>query len=163
MTVISIIGSSVLVLAGFGLLNNTAKENLSTNSTLTLISIAVIVFSALLSLLVIYNITNINISERNREIATLMVLGYRNDEVCGYIYREIYTMSLIGTILGIPFGIWFLDFAFDMIDFGKVSNIDWWTWILSPIITMSFTVLSTIILRGKITKIDMNESLKTIE
>lgn len=162
MTVVSIIGSSVLVLAGMGLLDNTGKEEI-TSGAIKLIAIAVIVFSALLSLLVIYNITNINISERNREIATLMVLGYRKDEVCGYIYREIYTMSFIGAILGIPAGILFLDFAFDMIDFGKVSNINWWTWILAPIITMSFTVLSTIILRNKILKVDMNESLKSIE
>lgn len=163
MTVISIIGSSVLVLAGMGLLDNTKVDVIGSTSAITLIAIAVIVFSALLSLLVIYNITNINISERNKEIATLMVLGYNKNEVCGYIYREIYTMSFIGAILGIPFGILFLDFAFDMIDFGKVSNINWYTWILAPIITMSFTFLSTLVLRNKILKIDMNESLKTNE
>ena len=162
MTVVSIIGSFVLVLAGMGLLDNTRLDTID-SSAITIIAIAVIAFSAALSLLVIYNITNINISERNREIATLMVLGYRKREVCGYIYREIYTMSLIGAILGLPIGLLFLYFAFDMIDYGQVSNINWYTFIISPIITMSFTFISTFFLRGKILKIDMNESLKSIE
>lgn len=162
MTVVSIIGSSVLVLAGIALLDNTKYEKLDAPA-ISLVAYAVIIFSAALSLLVIYNITNINISERNREIATLMVLGYRKNEVTGYIFREIYIMSAIGTILGIPCSIVFLDFVFDAIDFGSFAGIKWHTWILAPIITMLFTFFSTLILRGKILKVDMNESLKTNE
>ena len=79
MTVISIIGSSVLVLAGLGLFDCTKGYNDA--ESIMAIAIAIIVFSALLSALVIYNITNINVSERTREIATLMVLGY-------YMFRD---------------------------------------------------------------------------
>lgn len=162
MTVISITGSSVLVLAGIALLDNTKYEKLD-SPAIKLIALTVIIFSAALSLLVIYNITNINISERNREIATLLVLGYRKNEVTGYIFREIYIMSWIGALFGLPFGAIFLSFVFDMIDFGSFKGMNWWTWILAPLITMLFTFLSTLILRGKILKVDMNESLKTNE
>lgn len=162
MTVVSITGSSVLVLSGMALLDNTKYEKLD-SPAITLVAIAVLIFSAALSLLVIYNITNINISERNREIATLMVLGYRKNEVTGYIFREIYIMSGIGAILGLPFGTIFLNFVFDAIDFGSFKGINWSTWVLAPIITMLFTFFSTLILRGKILKVNMNESLKTNE
>ena len=161
MTVVSIIGSTVLVFAGMGLLDCTIK--MENAELLFTISIALIFFSGFLCALVIYNITNINISERKREIATLMVLGYHDNEVSGYIYREIYIMSAIGAILGIPFGYLFIDFVFSLIDFGKVEDINWWTWILAPIITMIFSVISTFLLYRKITKTDMNASLKTLE
>lgn len=161
MTIISIIGSTVLVLAGMGLFDCTMKSDYGTS--LITISIALIIFSALLCALVIYNITNINVSERNREIATLMVLGYQNNEVCGYIFREIYIMSFIASLLGLPLGFVFIDFVFDLINFGNVADINWYTWVLAPIITMLFSGVATLLLRKKITKTDMNASLKTLE
>lgn len=161
MTVISIIGSTVLVFAGMGLLDCTI--NMENAETLFAISIVLIIFSACLCALVIYNITNINVSERTREIATLMVLGYHDKEVSSYIYREIYIMSCIGAILGIPFGYLFIDFVFYLIDFGSISDINWWTWILAPLITIIFSVLATMLLYKKIVKTDMNASLKILE
>ncbi len=161
MTVISVIGSTVLVLAGLGLLDCSASM---TNATsIFAIALVLIVFSALLCALVIYNLTNINVSERNREIATLMVLGYRDREVTGYIFREIYIMSFIGAIFGIPFGFGFMQFVFNLIDFGSMAEINWWTWLLAPAVTMFFAFISTLLLRGKIVKTDMNASLKTLE
>ena len=161
MTVISIIGSSVLVLAGMGLYD--CMSIYDGMESITIVSVVVIIFSAVLSALVIYNITNINVSERTREIATLMVLGYHEKEVTGYIFREVYIMSFIGAILGIPFGIAFLEFVFDVLDIGTLSQINWWTWILAPLLTMFFSFIATLMLRRKITKIDMNASLKSIE
>ncbi len=161
MTVISIIGSTVLVFAGMGLMDNAVKTDTATS--LVAISIALIVFSAALCALVIYNLTNINVSERNREIATLMVLGYDDKEVTGYIFREVYIMSFIGAIIGVPLGILFVGFVFDLVSFGAVADINWWTYILTPLLTMFFSYLATILLRGKITKTDMNASLKTLE
>lgn len=156
MTVVSVIGSTVLVFAGMGLLDCAMLRENATS--LVAISIALLVFSAALCALVIYNLTNINVSERNREIATLMVLGYHDNEVTGYIFREIYIMSFIGAILGIPFGI-----VFGLIDFGSLADINWWTYVLTPFITMLFSFISTRLLRKKITKTDMNASLKTLE
>lgn len=161
MTVVSIIGATVLVFAGMALMDCTAK--MENAELLYTISLALILFSGFLCALVIYNITNINISERTREIATLMVLGYQDKEVSGYIYREIYIMSAIGAVLGIPVGYIFIDYVFMMIDFGKISDINWWTWILAPIITMIFSFLSTLLLYKKIIKVDMNASLKSLE
>lgn len=161
MTVISIIGSTVLVLAGFGLVDCCLK--MENAESVLAISLALIIFSGLLCALVIYNLTNINVSERNREIATLMVLGYTDKEVCGYIFREIYVMSFIGAILGVPLGLGFMKFVFALIDFGTIADINWWTWIVAPAATMLFSFISTLLLRRKITKTDMNASLKTLE
>ena len=144
-----------------GLMDCALKTDNATS--LLAIAMAVIVFSAALCALVIYNLTNINVSERNREIATLMVLGYHSGEVTGYIFREIYIMSAIGAVLGVPLGVGFVEFVFGLIDFGALADINWWTYLLTPLITMLFSWLSTKLLRRKITKTDMNASLKTLE
>lgn len=161
MTVVSVVGSTVLVFSGMGLLD--CSYLLDGANSLVLVSVALIVFSAVLCALVIYNLTNINVSERTREIATLMVLGYREKEVTGYIFREIYVMSAIAALLGIPCGMGFIQFVFSLVDFGTLSDVGWWTYVLTPLLTMAFTFLSTLLLRRKITKTDMNASLKAIE
>lgn len=161
MTVLSVIGCSVLVFAGFGLLD--CSNNLPNGTTLITISVALIAFAAALCALVIYNLTNINVSERTREIATLMVLGYKDKEILGYIFREIYIMGFIGTIIGIPVGVLFIDFVFYLIDFGSLENINWWTYIISPLVTMIFCVIASLLLARKIIKTDMNASLKILE
>ena len=106
LTVVSIAGSTALVFAGLGLYDSSIAlektEGAGSTSSMTSISAVLIVCAALLSILVIYNLTNINIEERKREIATLKVLGYKSGEVCGYIFREITVLSVIGTALGIP-------------------------------------------------------------
>lgn len=161
MTVISIIGSTVLVLAGFGLLDCATKQTGA--QSIMAIAAALIVFSALLCALVIYNLTTINVSERNREIATLMVLGYHDREVTGYVFREIYIMSILGAILGVPLGLGFLRFVFQLVNFGAIADINWWSWILAPAATVFFCFLSTLLLRRKILRTDMNTSLKILE
>ena len=132
-------------------------------TTLLILAIVVVVFAGLLTALVVYTLTNINISERNREIATLMVLGYHDKEVCGYIYREVYIMSILGVILGVPCGGLMLHIVFEFLGFGKLSETSILVWILTPIIVIIFTFIVTIILKKKIVKIDMNESLKARE
>ena len=162
MTVISIMGSTVLVLCGLGLLD-VITNVVDSYGSLILVSIALLVFAGLLTSLVIYNLTNINISERSREIATLMVLGYYDGEVSMYIFREIFIMSVIGAILGVPCGYLLLDYAFGVIDMGSASNVHWYSWILGPIITLLFTFIVALLLYRKIIKTDMNESLKINE
>ncbi|MGM9972018.1 MAG: FtsX-like permease family protein [Anaeroplasmataceae bacterium] len=162
MTVISILGSTVLLLCGFGILDVSLNSEFSVDSFITL-SICLVLFSGVLAALVIYNLTNINISERVREISTLMVLGYTDKEVAGYIYREIYIMSIIGIIIGLPVGYFLLDFVLEFISFGSVSDINWYTWIIVPICMIIFTYLITLLLKKKIVGIDMNESLKNRE
>ena len=81
----------------------------------------------------------------------------------GYIYREIYIMGAIGALLGVALGYFFMDFVFYLIDFGAVSDIKWWTYLVTPIVTLFFCFLATLLLRGKIVNTDMNASLKSIE
>ena len=161
MTLISIIGATILVFAGLGLLDCAIAEGQL--GSIIYISVFLIIFAALLCALVIYNLSNINISERKREIATLMVLGYKNREVTGYIFREIYIISIMAAILGVPLGVGFVYFLFNYISFGALSTINWWSYILAPIATVFFTFISTLLLRRKITKTDMNASLKSVE
>ncbi len=161
MTVISIMGASILVFCGMGVMD--CSLNIAGGEMLKSIAIVLVVFSAALCALIIYNLTNINISERNREIATLMVLGYRNKEILGYIFREIYIMSAIGALLGLPVGLAFIRFVFELISFGTIADIQWTTYVFTPIISMAFAVLSTFMLTKKIISIDMNASLKSVE
>ena len=127
------------------------------------VSIVILAFAALLNAVVIYTLTNINISERRRELATLMVLGYQDKEVSLYVYREIYITSAIGIVLGVPFGALLCLFVFELIGFGSIAGIGWYVWIVAPLMALFFTFLVTLMLHPKIVKIDMNDSLKAIE
>ena len=161
MTVISVIGSTILVLAGFGLLDCILNNSMA--QVIAIISVALIVFAGALCILVVYNIASMSISERHREIATLKVLGYHNAEVVGYIFREIFITNLIGAILGIPLGALFMDFVFNLVDIGSLADVNWWTWIIAPAVTMIFTAITVLLLFKKIIKVDMNASLKAVE
>ena len=162
MTVVSVACSTALVLAGFAILDCCLFQNIGGTAMIG-ISIIVLAFAALLNFVVTYTLTNINISERERELATLMVLGYQDNEVAGYIYREIYITSGIGILFGLPLGALVCQFIFVVMGFGSVPGISWFVWLLAPVLSIIFTVLVTLMLRHKIVRIDMNESLKAIE
>lgn len=167
LTIVSIAGSTALVFAGLGLYDSSvALENVEgagSTGSMTAISAVLIVCAALLSILVIYNLTNINIEERKREIATLKVLGYNNIEVCGYIFREIMVLSVMGTALGIPLGYGFSVFVFNYVDFGSISDMHWYSWLGTAILSLLFSVVVMALLCRKIIKTDMNTSLKTVD
>ncbi len=162
MTVIAVALSTALVLVGLGLLDLCLFHDFGSASIMG-ISMVVVIFAGLLTVLVIYTLTNINISERNREIATLMVLGYQNREVYGYIFREVIITSLIGILFGYPLSCLLNWIVFTTIGFGTLNGISWFVWLIAPFIVELFTYLVTLVLRRRITKIDMNESLKAIE
>ena len=155
-------GSSILVFLGTGLLSYSFTDELF-GDAITFICIIVVIFAGLLAILVIYTLTNINISERYKEISTLMVLGYHDNEVTGYIYREIYIMCFIGIILGIPFGHILLDLIFEVLEFGSMSDVSLWVYVITPLFVIIFMFIITFILRWKIVSIDINESLKEVE
>lgn len=162
MTVVSIAGSTILIFLAFGLLSYSLTDELL-GSALTFICIVILIFAGLLTILVIYTLTNINISERHKEISTLMVLGYYDNEVTGYIYREIYIMCIIGIILGLPLGHLCLSMVFDLLEFGSMNDVGLYVYFITPLLSLLFTILITIILKRKITHIDINESLKDVE
>ena len=92
-----------------------------------------------------------------------MVLGYHDGEICGYIYREIYISVFLAIIVGYPIGIGLATLVFKTIGFGTVGNVSWFMWLFVPVVVFVFTLLVTLILRSKIIKTRMNESLKAVE
>lgn len=162
MTVISVAFSTALVMAGLGILDMCLFHDFGSAAIMG-IALVIVAFAGLLTAVVIYTLTNINISERNREIATLMVLGYYDKEVTGYIYREVYINSVIGIIFGYPMSALLLLLVFKTMGFGTLGAVSWFMWLVLPFIVLLFTGAVTLILRRKIVKIDMNESLKAIE
>lgn len=169
MTVVSVAGSTALIMAGVGLFDSTKSghvnvgESITAADTISYIALVVIVFAGLLSMLVIYNLTNMNISERSREIATLKVLGYHNKEVGGYIYREITIMCIFGIIIGVPCGFGLLYFIFTYIDFGSIYDLHWYSYLITIGVSLFFVIISETVLYRKIIGIDMNDSLKSID
>lgn len=162
MTVISIMGSTILVFLGIGLFSYSLHDELL-GDALAFICGLILIFAALLTILVIYTLTNINISERYKEIATLMVLGYYNREVTGYIYREIYIMCFIGMIIGLPLGHISLEGLFQLLDFGNMSEVSVYVYLITPLMIMIFTIAISLILRRKIVSIKFSEALKEVE
>lgn len=162
MTVIAVAFSTTLVIAGLALLDLCLFQGLN-SPTLTAVSLVVVFFAGLLTASVIYTLTNINISERNRELATLMVLGYYDGEVAGYIYREVYIDTVIGVLLGLPLSLAILKIVFDIMAVGTIATMSWFVWLIAPAVVLLFTAFVTLLLRRKIVKVDMNESLKAIE
>ncbi len=162
MTVISVAFSTALVMAGLGLLDMCLFQDFGSGAIMG-ISAVIVVFAGVLTAVVIYTLTNINISERNREIATLMVLGYYDREVTGYIYREVYVNSAIGIVFGYPLSALLLWLVFKVMGIGSLAKVSWFTWLIAPVVVLLFTGLVTLILYRKIVKVNMNDSLKAIE
>ena len=162
MTVISVAFSTALVMAGLSLLDLCLFHGVDSPSVMA-VAIVVVAFAGLLTAVVIYTLTNINISERNREIATLMVLGYNDREVAGYIYREVYIDSVIGIAFGYPLSALLIWAVFTVMGMGTLGGVSWFVWLITPVIVLFFTAIVTLILRRKIIKVDMNESLKAVE
>lgn len=127
----------------------------------------VIILSAgLLAFIVVYNLTNINILERIREIATIKVLGFYNKETAQYVFRENVILSIISVIVGLPLGRLLTGFVIDNINFDmiffrpRISSLDY---AMAAVATIVFTLLINLSMRPKLAKISMAESLKTNE
>lgn len=129
--------------------------------------VLVLIFSAGgLSMIVLYNLTNINICERKRELATIKVLGFYEREVRSYIFREIDVLTFIGMSIGIPVGIAFHNFVIKTAEVGGMMfgrNIYPMSYVFSIVITLMFTFLVNVIMKKSIRKIDMVESMKANE
>lgn len=162
MTVVAVAFSTALVMAGLALLDLCLFHGVNSPSVMA-VSLVVVFFAGLLTAVVIYTLTNINISERNREIATLMVLGYQDKEVAGYIYREVYIDTAVGILVGYPLSALLIWAVFTGVGMGTLGGVSWFVWLIAPFVVLAFTAFVTLLLRRKILKIDMNESLKAVE
>lgn len=129
--------------------------------------VLVLIFSAIaLAVIVLYNLTNINICERSKELATIKVLGFHNKEVASYIYREINILSMIGIAVGFGLGIWLHSFVIktaevDAVMFGRVIYLR--SYLFAAGVTALTTALVDIVMLKKLKKIDMVESMKANE
>lgn len=139
-------------------------DNLS--ETISLIVVVLITCAGALVVIVLYNLTNINIGERKKEIATLKVLGYRKREVAGYVFREIFILVILGIAVGIGMGIGLLYFILGSIQAPYLlfpNIIYWWSYLITAGLTIVFSGLVDLILLPKLAKIDMAESMKAVD
>jgi len=125
-----------------------------------------IVLAAILSIAVVYNTATINIFERQRELATLKVLGFKDNEIKKLIFNENYMITIFGTVLGLPCGYYLGNymmsmFTTDVYSFTFVIKPE--TYIISVVLTFAFTVLTNFILMRKIKTISIVEVLKNRE
>ena len=135
-------------------------------TTLDSVIIVLIISAGLLAFVVLYNLNNININERRRELATIKVLGFFDGEVSAYVYRENILITIIGIGAGILLGILMHRFIITTVEvdatmFGR--NINWPSFVISSLFTIAFSVFVNVAMHFKLKKIDMVESLKSVE
>ncbi len=129
--------------------------------------VAVLIISAiLLAFIVLYNLTNINIEERLREIASLKVLGFTKREIYAYIFREVFLLSLLGDVFGLGVGVYLERFVVataevDYVMFSRTIHLE--SFVIAFVLTLVFTGLILLIMTPKLNRIDMVESLKSVD
>ena len=134
--------------------------------SLNYIVLVLIISAGMLAFVVLYNLTNVNISERLREIATLKVLGFYNKEVNTYVYKENIILTLLGSLLGLALGkvlhlTIMVVVELDNIMFGRIVLPQ--SYVISVVITMLFAVIVNQVMKRKLRAIPMVESLKSVE
>ncbi|SJZ86853.1 FtsX-like permease family protein [Anaerorhabdus furcosa] len=133
---------------------------------LNVVVVVLIVCAGLLAFVVLSNLTNVNISERQREIATLKVLGFNRKEVNMYIYKENLILTFIGSIFGLGLGVVLHKFIILMVEMDYIMfgrDVSVFSLILSVLITMFFALVVNFFMTFKLRKIQMVESLKSVE
>ncbi len=135
-------------------------------SALDMVVWVLLISAGLLAYIVLYNLNSINITERRRELATLKVLGFYNTEVAGYVYRENVLLTIFGILLGLFLGFLMhrfvvLTLEVDMMMFGR--SISFSSYILSIVITFIFALVVNLLMYYSLKKIDMVESMKSVE
>jgi putative ABC transport system permease protein len=146
--------------------DETIKTYRSMLKSVDFIVVILVIAAALLAYIVLYNLTNINIEERVREIATLKVLGFLPKETYAYIFREILITVALGCLVGLALGVPLESFIIssaevDQAMFGRVIHSA--SFFISFAMTFGFAFLVLFLMRGRLARIDMVESLKSIE
>ncbi len=134
-----------------------------TMGSLDFVTQILVAAAAALAFIVLYNLTNINVSERQRELSTIKVLGSHNHEVTLYIYRENILLTVLGIILGAFFGQWLTNFIMgtmeiDNVVFGRVVHLESYLYAIG--LTLLFSVIVMVVIHYQLKRIDMVEALK---
>lgn len=135
-------------------------------SSIKTIVVVLVLSAAMLAFVVLYNLSNVNISERMREIATIKVLGFTDREVSSYVNRESLLLAIIGGAVGLVLGIYLHSLIMnlaemDTIRFGR--TIFWQSYVYSMALTLLFAIAVGWIMNRRLKKIEMVESLKAVE
>lgn len=162
---------------GRGILKNKAALSISYTTSikgqlsdmlkaLDTVMIVLIISAGMLAFVVLYNLSNINITERKRELATIKVLGFYDIEVSAYVFRENVILTLVGVAAGIFMGILLHRFTIvtvevDICMFGR--NINLFSFVICALFTIGFSASVNALMHFKLKKIDMVESLKSVE
>lgn len=134
--------------------------------SLNLVIVVLIVSAGMLAFVVLYNLNNINITERQRELATLKILGFYDGEVASYVYRENILLTIIGSVVGMVLGNLLHRYIILTVEveeamFGR--QIHWQSYLYSFLFTVAFSLFVNWVMFYKLKKIDMVESLKSVE
>lgn len=148
------------------LLSDTADTFSSSMESVDYAVILIIFCAAALAFVVLMNLTNINITERLRELATLKVLGFYNREVSAYIYRENAILTVFGVLAGMVLGKFLhqwliLTVEVDMVMFDRVLDLSSYLW--AAVLTVVFSLAVNLTARRKLRDLDMVEALKSVE
>jgi len=133
---------------------------------LTLVTGVLLSLSILLAVIVLYNLTNINISERIRELSTIKVLGFYPSEVTRYIYRETLLLTIMGIVVG-----WFLGTALEQFVVIKIPpeqfmfyrKVFWTNYALSSVLILAVALIIMVVMHIKLKRVDMLDALKAVE
>ena len=134
--------------------------------SLNYIVLLLVTSAVILAFIVLYNLNSLNIEERKREIATIKVLGFYKKETYKYIENEVKILTLIGIIIGIIIGYFISNTLIKSCELDNLMydySINYYNYLYSVIITVVFMIITSIIGRKNISKINMVESLKKVE
>jgi len=146
--------------------SDTLEKARDNTESLNGVIILIVVIASILAVVVLYNLTAINISERTHEIATLKVLGFRDSETNTYIYREAIILTIISIGIGMILGVILHHTVINIIEANVLSlakNIEITSYIMACTITMIISIFMQLITYFKLKKIDMIQSLKSVE
>lgn len=149
------------------LLSSDTKNNYKDMmNTLNYVILILIVCAATLAFVVLYNLASVNISERRRELATIKVLGFYDEEVTKYIYKEMFILTIIGSLIGLILGSFLTLYVIKICEtnlFMFTFNINFISYLLSFIITLLFLFIVNLFMHFELKKLDMVEALKSYE
>jgi putative ABC transport system permease protein len=147
-------------------IDSARKSFEETINSINIIILVMLIAAGALAFVVVYNLTNINISERTREIATIKVLGFKHSETNMYIFRENFVMGAVGIVLGGVIGYFLAQFMLrtvevDMVKF--VKDIEATSYLYAVLLTAFYIVMVNLMMTKRMKDISMVESLKAIE
>lgn len=152
--------------SGVAFLSSTEERIAGMLRSMDSVIYVIVIAAGLLAFVVLYNLNNINISERRRELATLKVLGFYEEEVSAYVFRENVVLTVLGAMIGVIFGLLLHRFVIltaeiDIMMFGRKIKII--SYFYSVLLTFLFSFLVNLFMHFKLKRLDMVESMKSVE